>query len=408
MAKNLFHPQFRSNRVLLLQGPVGPFFKRLSKDLRTRKNSVFKINFNAGDCFFYPNGMLFRDSIDTLDSFLSHTIKENQINAVVLFGDCRPIHRVALKVATDIGLQIFVFEEGYIRPNHITLEQVGVNGNSLLPKNAEYYLQQVVNQTTIETEIGKTYWYAALWAVLYYTAASLGSFRFPNYQHHRPLNISEGIPWLIGGLRKLKFKLRERKIEHRLSHELQNQYFLVPLQVPSDAQIEFHSSFSNISEFIQTVISSFAAYAPQDTFLVIKQHPFDRGYNDYTSFINRLSHEHGITDRVLYIHDQHLPTLLKNARGVVTINSTVGLSAIYHSTPTIVCGEAVYDIPQMCFQGNLDDFWQQATEFTVSRELYDKYIAYLEQRCQVNGSFYRRIKNTGNYAGLNLLRENFL
>ena len=407
MAKNLFHPQFRNNRVLLLQGPVGPFFKRLSKDLRTRKNSVFKINFNAGDCFFYPNGLLFRDSIDTLDSFLSRTIQENQINAVVLFGDCRPIHRVALKVATDIGIQIFVFEEGYIRPNHITLEQVGVNGYSLLPKNAEYYYQQIINQPEVETEIGKTYWYATLWAVLYYTAASLGSFRFPNYQHHRPLNISEGVPWLIGGLRKLKFKFRERKFERRLSHELKNQYFLTPLQVPSDAQIEFHSNFSNVSEFIQTIISSFATYAPQDTFLVIKQHPFDRGYNDYTDFIHQLSHEYTVADRVLYIHDQHLPTLLKNARGVVTINSTVGLSAIHHSTPTIVCGEAVYDIPQMCFQGNLDDFWQQAAEFTVSHELYDKYIAYLEQRCQINGSFYRRIKNSGNHAGLNLSRENF-
>ncbi len=408
MAKNLFHSQFRDNRVLLLQGPVGPFFNRLSKDLRARQNRVFKVNFNAGDCFFYPNGLLFRDSIDTLNSFLSRTITENQVNAVVLFGDCRPIHRVALKVATDMGVQIFVFEEGYIRPNHITLEQVGVNGNSLLPKNTEYYSQQIINQPVVETEIGKTYWYAALWSVLYYTAASLGSFRFPNYQHHRPLSISEGIPWLIGGLRKFKFKLRERNIEHRLSHELKNQYFLAPLQVPSDAQIEFHSNFSDVSEFIQTIICSFATHASQDTFLVIKQHPFDRGYNDYTGIIHQFSRKHGVADRVLYIHDQHLPTLLKNARGVVTINSTVGLSAIHHSIPTIVCGEAVYDIPQMCFQGSLNDFWQQAKEFIVNHELYDKYIAYLEQRCQVNGSFYRRIKNTDNYAGLNLSRENFL
>ena len=107
----------------------------------------------------------------------------------------------------------------------------------------------------------------------------------------------------------------------------------------------------------------------------------------------------------MYIHDQNLPRLLRNARGVVVINSTVGLSALYHHAPTKVCGEAVYDIPQLCYQGDLDHFWQEANEFEVNRELFAKYINYLENRCQINGSFYKKLKHTGNHTGLNLSHE---
>ena len=39
--------------VLLLQGPVGPFFSRIAEDLSQRGFVVHKINFNGGDKLFY-------------------------------------------------------------------------------------------------------------------------------------------------------------------------------------------------------------------------------------------------------------------------------------------------------------------------------------------------------------------
>ncbi len=47
---------FRGERVLLLQGPVGPFFRRLADDLTRAGAQVFKVNFNGGDWLFYQNG----------------------------------------------------------------------------------------------------------------------------------------------------------------------------------------------------------------------------------------------------------------------------------------------------------------------------------------------------------------
>lgn len=403
--KALLNPNYFDKNILLLQGPVGPFFRNLAKDLEANGNRVFKINFNAGDALFYPIADHYRDKLENFADYLQQYLEQHQIDSVVLFGDCRPIHLTALEVIRPLKLDIFVFEEGYIRPNHITLEQVGVNGNSLLPKNAEYYLEQPLIPKQHVIPIGSTFWHTVGWVVLYYLAATLFSFLFPHYQHHRPLHIGEGLYWIRGTWRKWWYKYQERGIEKRLVLQLSRQYFLVPLQLPGDAQVKYHSSFNSIEHFIQTVITSFARYAPKDTHLIIKQHPLDRGYNNYAPTIQRLAQSFSITDRVRYIHDQNLPRLLRNTRGVVVINSTVGLSALYHHAPTKVCGEAVYDIPQMCYQGSLDQFWQATQAFKVNQALCKQYLHYLEHRCQINGSFYRKIAGSTSQTGLNLAED---
>jgi len=42
-------PASRGKRVLLLQGPQGPFFRRLAADLTEAGAVVHKVNFNGGD-----------------------------------------------------------------------------------------------------------------------------------------------------------------------------------------------------------------------------------------------------------------------------------------------------------------------------------------------------------------------
>ena len=49
------------------------------------------------------------------------------------FGDWRPLHREAILVAKLRNIQVWAFEEGYLRPHYITMEEGGVNGNSMLP-----------------------------------------------------------------------------------------------------------------------------------------------------------------------------------------------------------------------------------------------------------------------------------
>ncbi|MET5116120.1 capsular biosynthesis protein, partial [Burkholderia pseudomallei] len=67
-------------------------------------------------------------------------IATNGVTDVLLFGDCRAIHRPIHEIARASGVRVHVFEEGYVRPLWITMERHGVNGRSLLPRDPGYYL----------------------------------------------------------------------------------------------------------------------------------------------------------------------------------------------------------------------------------------------------------------------------
>lgn len=392
---------FRGKRVLLLQGPVGPFFRRLSQDLTLAGAQVFKVNFNGGDWLFYPGGAFnYRGRMEDWPRYFEALLDQLNVDVVMLFGDCRPIHKLAHKIAHRRGLEIGVFEEGYIRPDYVTLERYGVNDHSLISRDPEFYLNIPIHTIDRPIHLGNTYWYAMLWAVLYYFAAGLIKPLFCHYDHHRPLTWQEFFPGLRSIRRKGYYALKELGIISRLTGELNGRYFLVPLQVYNDAQIHTHSGFKSISNFIDEVMASFAKHASKNTALVIKHHPMDRGYHDYTRLIRKRSVEFGLQGRCFYIHDQHLPTLMQHACGVVVVNSTVGLSALHHGTPLKVCGNAIYDMPGLTFQGGLDHFWQNSQQAKPDKLLLQRFHGYLIQHTQLNGSFYKRLPVIASVAGL--------
>jgi capsular polysaccharide export protein len=91
---------------------------------------------------------------------------------------------------------------------------------------------------------------------------------------------------------------------------------------------------------------------------------------------------------------------LHHARGVVVVNSTVGLSALYHNAPLKACGAAIYDMPGLTFAGRLEEFWERAQSINVDRELFRRFRSYLIEHTQLNGSFYKRLNLPGSHTGL--------
>jgi capsular polysaccharide export protein len=393
---------FKGRRVLLLQGPLGPFFRRLANELNEAGATVKKINFNGGDFAFYPfNAENFRGDASQWPRYLEQYLKKENIDLVLLFGDCRDLHQAAHEIATRHNIDVGVFEEGYVRPDHVTLELYGVNGHSQISRDANFYLAPEQTISSVQSyQVGNTFRFAAMWAMMYYTASTLFKPFFSKYKHHRPLGILEGLPWVRGAWRKYKYAIKERHVQKQLTGERSKHYYLVPLQVYNDAQVQVHSDFDSIKLFISEVMTSFAENSPKDTYLVIKQHPMDRAYRDYALYISRLAEKFSIADRVQYIHDQHLPSLLEHARGVVVINSTVGLSALHHGAPLKVCGNAIYDMAGLTYQGQLNDFWHDAQHYYINEALYLNYLNYLIRNTQLNGSFYRRLKLTHSSTGL--------
>jgi len=389
----------------MLQGPVGPFFARLSTDMVLAGATVFKVNFNAGDWLFAPLGSFVRAFNFTAPArewraYLSDLLLRLNIDTLFLFGDCRPMHVVALDLCRGRSIRIGVFEEGYLRPDFITLERDGVNNNSSLPSDPRFYLRQSPRHVPGNIPLGSTYGQAAKWGMLYFAAASLGRPWFRHYQHHRRLGIADGPSWIVSFWRKHRYRVTERAILPLLVGEKSGKFFLTSLQMRGDAQMAVHSGFESVDAFIEHVIASFAHHAPADCVLALKHHPLDRGYSDYTVLISQLAQQYGVQERCYYLHDQHLPTLLRHARGVVVVNSTVGLSAVGEGVPVKLCGHSIYDIQGLTYQGTLDSFWAHAHLAIPHAALYWTFRNYLISHTQHQGSFYKRLPGVSFQSGV--------
>lgn len=409
---------FAGKRVLLLQGPVGPFFWNLSKDLQKRGADVFKFNFNAGDALFYPlKARSFKGDLAQWPKLLEAFMKEHQIDVVLLFGDCRPVHLCVREIAQKLNCALGVFEEGYLRPDYVTFEPVGVNGNSEFAQSlAPWLVQEAMRSqphspqqgsaapTTLP--VGNTFWHSAMWGMAYFFAAWLGQWCWNNALHHRRMTVLDAPWWWLSFARKAWYKIKEYGVERTLCEDRRRQFFLVPLQVYNDAQITVHSDFESVCSFADYVMRSFKKAWDQEqaegvpeggqslkgVTLVFKHHPMDRGHRNYGRALRVLTQRYGLQGRVQYIHDQHLPSLLKATRGVVVVNSTVGLSALGHRAPVKVCGTALYDMPGLTYQGKLRTFWHLGHQAIPCQDELQRFRHALIRRTQLNGSFYRKLQ----------------
>ncbi|MGL4205386.1 MAG: capsule biosynthesis protein [Aeromonadaceae bacterium] len=382
--------------VLLLQGPIGPFFQDFAAFLKQRGLNVYRIHFNGGDALYRGKG----ENFDYLGDpkawprYLAHFLKQHQIDALFCYGDCRYYHKQAKLIAKRLAIPFWVFEEGYLRPDFITLELGGANANSPWfehRRNLHWLTPQEENGAVV-TPVGQTFGRRIYHAMRYYWAMEMQKSRFRNYRHHRPHSfLREAISWLNSGWVKLHCQMRDAWLMQTMS-EHQGNVFLVPLQVAEDFQIREHSPFADVQSFIQQVITSFANHAATDQILLFKHHPMDRGHISYQAFITTLSKRLGIAERVFYGHELPLPPLYPLCRGVVTINSTVGISALLKGVPTLNLGQALYDIPGLTSQCTLDEFWH--TQTPVDRQLFGQFRQFLLHYSQINGSFYRETAYT--------------
>jgi len=369
---------------------MGSFFKKLDTHLRRQGAVTYKICFNMGDYFFShkDNAVPYRGTQAEWGSFIESFLKRNRIDKIFLFGDCRYYQKIARKIAYQSDIDVFVFEEGYIRPHYITMEKFGVNGFSTLPRDASFY--RALPEETIPEPLHakQSKMKMVVSASLYYALSNIFRFRYPHYVHHREFSaIKEMFHGARGVLRKWLYAVTERGYLSQITNKLSKRYYFVPLQTHNDFQILQHSHYRSIEKFIIEVLESFARHAPRDTYLMFKHHPVDRGRKNYKRFIREQADLLGIKARIIVVHDVHLPTCLKHAVGTVTINSTVGLTSVAYGIPTITLGDAIYDIEGLTNRGTaLRKFWHSHKKPDAA--LYERFKQYLVQNTQLNGSFY--------------------
>lgn len=369
---------------LFLQGPPGPFFPNLAHRLSELGHVVHRINLSGGDRYDWRSAATnYRGTMGSWPIFFDRFLRAKQTTDVILYGDCRPVHQAAIRMAKLRGVRVFVFEEGYIRPDWMTLERDGVNGHSPFDRDPELilaasrWLPEIPDLPPITADFRRrardSYWH--------YHHVVTGHLSFPFYRTHRSHSIvGEGLGWLMKFARSSR---RARQAEKALEAIAGKKFVLFPLQLTGDYQIRAHSPFDSMPQAVDYVLDSFADHAAPDQLLLVKEHPLDASWRNWRRYLALRARRLGIGDRVVCIDGGDLQDLSTSAVGMVCVNSTSGTLALEAGIPVVVLGDAVYDVPGITHQSGLDRFWNEPE--CPDPELYAAFKKALHAKCLVRG-----------------------
>lgn len=375
---------------LFLQGPCTPFFSRLADRLEIEGHAVHRVHFCAGDVLYGTGGKAtrFRGRTEVQLSFLDELYRRYGVTDQILFGDRRPVHRPVVAHGEACGVRTHVFEEGYFRPYWVTLEREGVNGHSLLPRDPNWFWEVggELAEPAPPVAFQSPFYKRAFHDVAYHVAGLANPLVFPRYRTHAGVTA----PMEYAGYARRFARLSLiRKQEQRRALEIAAAgipYYLLPLQLNTDAQIRDHSRFEHMGEVIEYVLESFAYYAQPDSKIVIKNHPLDPGLMNFGRIIRDCERRFDIHGRVEYLEEGDLVALVANAAGVVTVNSTVGMIALEQGTPTHTLGDPIYNLPGLTCQLPLDAFWRGGVP--PDRDFFRRFRRCVLHATQINGGFY--------------------
>lgn len=362
----------------------------LGQALNGRGHGVLRVNFNGGDRLNWPvlPSTDFRGRPGEWPAFLQRLILDFDPTDLVLHGDCRPLHRVAIELANRRGITVHVFEEGYLRPDWITLEVGGVNGYSRLPRGvAAYHVAAgLLPPRPALPHVPPLVRTRARDCIAYGAACLALRPFFPRYATHRGWSLPhEAAGWIKRTVRA-PFAKRRSKTAIQTARAAKGGFYVLPIQMDNDSQILCHSEIGGMMHAIRLVVASFAHHAPPDTVLAVKEHPLDNGVIDWRAVTRAAARDAGVTGRVVLVEQCDLQDLLDSALGMVTVNSTSATFALASGVPVIALGRSVYDLPGLTHQGSLETFWSGPNPPDAG--LFDAFRRVLTHACLLEGDFF--------------------
>lgn len=412
---------------LLLEGPHGSFFRKLQDKLKSKGFTCYSIAFNGGYCIdnlLHSN--LFIGSLEDWPAYFAQYIEKNKITDIVLYGDKRAYHTIAINIVNNLfpnkKIRVWCFEEGYLRPGYITLEEDGNNINSVIPNflknvidtnlnlNSQFNNQfDIIQEFDISNEIGNLsesehdivpnpMSNRVKLAIIHYLALFFLYPIFPFYNWHRSQGFtSEILGWGVRKYRDLIHKSNDYSKIQQIIH-FNKKYFLLPLQLKSDYQLSCASNMRDIIQVIEIVVASFCKNAPTDSMLVVKLHPLDNTFINYRKFVCKFSSVFKCSERIFFItHFSNNKELIANSQGVVVVNSTVGISALEQGIPTLTLGKAIYNadgLAQTAYIDGLikleilDQFWR--IPIKPNPIIVKCFFDVLHEKSLIKGNFYTK------------------
>ncbi|MGO4910630.1 hypothetical protein ACEN2J_20350 [Pseudorhodobacter sp. W20_MBD10_FR17] len=131
---------------------------------------------------------------------------------------------------------------------------------------------------------------------------------------------------------------RKPRVASKVTREappLRTPYIFVPLQVPGDSQLRISGgAFKTVEAFVDAILKA-AAGCPEGWQIRIKEHPSARPF--VKDAIDKLAAPNVILDNETDTFEQ-----VKGADVVLTVNSSVGLEAMFFEKAVVACGDCFW------------------------------------------------------------------
>tara|TARA_Y100000590_G_scaffold470400_1_gene664564 strand:+ start:29531 stop:30664 length:1134 start_codon:yes stop_codon:yes gene_type:complete len=195
--------------------------------------------------------------------------------------------------------------------------------------------------------------------------------RDPYFYLERPAYAQKDLPKTI--------QSRKTKIGYE-SVAVGSGFVFFAFQIPSDMQVRVHSHWIKSTLQFLDIIIEVAKKLPEQNF-VIKEHP---------SFKQSVIGKRNLPVNILFANGNVTSELIKNARCVVTLNSTVGIEGLLFNKPVITLADACYNIEglvrnvsdtQSLIYALSDRKWKQ------NKKLQTQFIGYLWNEYLVHGYY---------------------
>ncbi len=364
--------------VLLLQGPRSPFLAHLADALAARGASVRRALVCAGDELFWRGrpALRFRGRPDGWPGWLAETCRREGVTDVAGLGDGRFWHAAGYPAARAAGVRVHVFEQGWLRPGWLTVERDALGAW----RPGEAALAGTAPAAPVSAEKGAGFAAFAAMDVAHHLAdLALGPWLYPHARRHELRHpVAEWAGWARRAAGwPLRAAARRAALERIALAD--GPLFMLALQLETDFQMRRHGPPGGGRAALEQVLDSFAAQAPRNAQLVVKPHPLDPGLDPW----RRIIAASPAAGRVVWLDGGSAEALLPRLSGVVTVNSTLGLSALIAGVPVATLGTAVYD--GLAWRGRLGAFWH-APE-APDRARVAAFVVALAAETQVPGSF---------------------
>ena len=396
----------KQSHFLFLQGMQSSFFRRVGELLACKNCRVSRINLCAGDWLFWHGRHCenYSGTPAAWSDYIGSFLEEKGVTDLVLVGEQRRYHKEAVQAAKARGIKVIVTDFGYLRPDWIALEEQGMNGDSLLPKDFTQIaaMGHDLPAASLEPVSADSEARMIFNDVVYYCANLLGWSFFPHYVRSdmRP-NPFKGYCYSVMKWLRLGYDYRRTRDFVAAAEAGSYDYFLFAMQLEHDFQIVAYSRYVDMIEPLREVMQSFSAYGPEDCRLIIKNHPCDLGIRGWRKIIAGMASEYNLEGRVHFVDGgTAIDRLAGRACGLVTVNSTAGLRALQLGCPVKTLDQAIYSMKGLTWQESLDTFWSQVQP--PDRQRVALFIKVIATKLHVRGVFF---KEPGLTCGVNAFAE---